>query len=193
MTVLGQNLTLETEQAPAGLPTVSSVQEEHDDFVWKSLQRLGVREPDLEDMAQEVFMVVHRRLHTFDGSAKMTTWLFGICSRVASSYRRSAYVRRERPVSDVPERAAGDEVLDPEEATSERQSRALLDRIIAELDVDKRAVFVMFEIDELSCDQIAAIVGVPLGTVYSRLHAARKAFEKALARYGARASGGGGG
>lgn len=192
MTVIAGSPRTEAEGLPAELPTVSSVQGEHGDFVWKSLQRLGVREPDLEDMAQEVFVIVHRRLHTFDGTSKMTTWLFGICSRVASSYRRSAYVRRERPVPEVPEGAEGGEARGPEEAASERQSRALLEKIIGELDVEKRAVFVMFEIDELSCDEIAAIVGVPVGTVYSRLHAARKAFEKALARHNARSTRGGG-
>lgn len=187
MTAMAQRRSSEVVEAP----TVSSVQEEHGDFVWKSLQRLGVREADLEDMAQEVFVVVHRRLHTFDGSAKMTTWLFGICTRVAAGYRRRAYLRRERSVPDVPDDAGGDDARGPEEEASARQSRALLDRLLAELDVEKRAVFVMFEIDELSCDEIAAVVGVPVGTVYSRLHAARKAFAKALARHQARASRGG--
>lgn len=191
MTVAAGSPRTEAEGLPADLPTVSSVQEEHGDFVWRSLQRLGVREADLEDMMQEVFVVVHRRLGSFDGTSKMTTWLFGICSRVASGYRRSAYVRRERPVPDVPEGAGPDSAPGPEEAASARQSRALLDSLIGELDVEKRAVFVMFEIDELSCEEIAGIVGVPVGTVYSRLHGARKAFEKALARHRTRASRGG--
>src|SRR6187402_2856082 len=68
------------------------------DFVFRSLQRLGIRDADLDDVLQEVFVVVHQRLHTFDGSAKMTTWLYGVTFRVASSHRRRAYVRRERSV-----------------------------------------------------------------------------------------------
>ena len=58
--------------------TVTAVYEAHADFVWASLQRLGVRAPDLDDVLQEVFVVVHQRLHTFDGSAAMTTWLYEI-------------------------------------------------------------------------------------------------------------------
>ena len=67
------------------------------DFLWRSLQRLGVRSADLEDVFQEVFIVVHKRLHTFDGSSALTTWLFGVCLRVAAAHRRRAWFRREVP------------------------------------------------------------------------------------------------
>jgi RNA polymerase sigma-70 factor (ECF subfamily) len=162
---------------------VTRVHDENADFVWLSLQRLGVREADLEDMLQEVFVVVHRNLRTFDGSSKMTTWLFGICLRVATAYRRRAHRRHEDLVDEVPEASSG---TSPEEDAEAKQARAELDRVLDELDVDKRAVFVMFEIDELPCDEIASILGVPVGTVYSRLHAARQSFEKAVARRRAR-------
>ncbi|MEI8259466.1 MAG: sigma-70 family RNA polymerase sigma factor [Deltaproteobacteria bacterium] len=75
-------------------PDASAVYTEHAEFVWKGLFRLGVRESDLEDMVQEVFMVVHRRISSFDGSSRMTTWLFGIAMRVAAGYHRRAHRRR---------------------------------------------------------------------------------------------------
>ena len=163
---------------------VGSVHHEHAEFVWLTLQRLGVRDSDVEDLLQEVFVVVHQRLHTFDRSARMTTWLFGICLRVASAYRRRAHRRHEEIVADVPEELASAET--PEEAAATSQARARLRAALDLMDLDKRAIFVMFELDELPCEEIAEMLSIPLGTVYSRLHAARKAFEQALARLEAR-------
>jgi RNA polymerase sigma-70 factor (ECF subfamily) len=164
----------------------SAVYSAHADFVWASLQRLGVRPHDLDDVLQEVFVIVHQRLHTFDHSSKLTTWLFGVCLRAASDYRRRAYRRREQVGDEAVEEPATAEASTPEDAAVGQQSRARLDRILEELDLEKRAVFVMFEVEELSCDEIAAIVGAPVGTVHSRLHAARKQFEKAVGRQMAR-------
>lgn len=166
------------------LHDISQVYERHAHFVWASLQRLGVRPSDLDDVLQEVFVVVHQRARTFDGSSKLTTWLFGICMRVASAYRRRGFRRRELSVAEPPEGVSP--AKSPEEALSVAQSRERLEMLLDELDLDKRAVFVMFEIDEMSCDEIAQIVGAPVGTVYSRLHAARQEFQKALARMHAR-------
>jgi RNA polymerase sigma-70 factor (ECF subfamily) len=162
-----------------------SIHEEHAQFVWLSLQRLGVRTTDIEDLLQEVFIVVHKRLATFDGSARMTTWLFGICLRVAAAHRRRAYNRRESIVPAPADEALADSAS-PEDLASNRQAQARLAAILDTMDLEKRAIFVMFELDELSCEEIAEILGVPLGTVYSRLHAARKAFGAAVARFEAR-------
>lgn len=154
----------------------------HAEFVWRSLARLGVGDEDLPDMLQEVFLVVHRRLRTYDGSAKLTSWLFGICLRVAAAYRRRAHRKRERPLFGGREPAAP-EAHDPERALdARRQLAAVLDA----MPLDKRAIFVMFEIDQMSSQQIADALDVPVGTVHSRLHAARQAFANALARLRAR-------
>ncbi len=155
------------------------------DFVWRSLQRLGVRDADLDDVLQEVFVVVHQRLHTFDGTAKMTTWLFGICLRVVSAYRRRGFRRNETSVAEPPE-PSDRTSASPEQDLATAESRRRLEALLDELDLEKRAVFVMFEVDEMPCEEIAQILGVPVGTVYSRLHGARKAFQKALARMQAR-------
>jgi RNA polymerase sigma-70 factor, ECF subfamily len=164
---------------------VSRVHSEHADFVWLTLQRMGVRDADIEDLLQEVFVVVHRRLRTYDGSARMTTWLFGICLRVAAAYRRRAYFRRERPTAEVPERPT-DEETSPEARAQVRQARERLLAVIDSMELEERALFVMFELDEVPCEQIAEMLGVPIGTVYSRLHAARRSFQKALTRLAAR-------
>lgn len=179
--------TMAADTASRAPPDVLSIHEEHADFVWITLQRLGIRDADIEDQLQEVFMVVHRRLHTFDGAARMSTWLFGICLRVAAAYRRRAYHRRERAACDLPERASADEAS-PEEAASAKEARARLAAILDTMDLEKRALFVMFELDEVPCEDIAELLAVPLGTVYSRLHAARAAFQAAVTRFDARES-----
>jgi RNA polymerase sigma-70 factor (ECF subfamily) len=163
-----------------------SIHAQHADFVWLTLQRLGVRDADVEDLLQEVFVVVHRRLHTFDGRSRMSSWLYGISVRVAAAHRRRAFQRREQ-IGGVPETA--DRAATPEEAVAARQAQARLRAVLDAMDLEKRALFVMFEIDEVPCETIADFLGVPVGTVYSRLHAARKDFEAALRRVEARASG----
>jgi RNA polymerase sigma-70 factor (ECF subfamily) len=105
--------------------------------------------------------------------------------RVASSYRRRGFRRNETCVADPPESEAP-RSTSPDEDLATRESRRRLEALLDELEIDKRAVFVMFEIDEVPCEDIAETFGVPVGTIYSRLHAARKDFQKALARMHAR-------
>ena len=115
----------------------------------------------------------------------MRTWLFGICMRVAAGGRNRAYRRHEETSGDLPADAhAGG--ASPEEAAVAGQDRARLAAILDTMDPEKRALFVMFELDEMSCEEIAELFGIPVGTVYSRLHAARKAFQGAVARFEAR-------
>lgn len=158
--------------------TVTSVHAKHAGFVWATLHRLGVPEPDRADLLQEVFVVVHRRLDSFDGSSSMTTWLYGICLRVTLGWRRHRRRHPETP-AEAPDVDARDEGRSPEEIAMAAQARATVARALDALDPDKRAVFVMFELEEMSCVDIAAMIGVPVGTVYSRLHAARAAFARA--------------
>jgi RNA polymerase sigma-70 factor, ECF subfamily len=162
-------------------PDLSTIYGERAEFVWLTLQRLGVRHADLEDLAHDVFVVAHRKLRFYDGTSRVTTWLFGICLRVAANYRRRAHVRLERPMggAETYERVA--DALEPEEVLGMREARVRLTAVLDRIDLTKRAVFVMFEVEGLSCAEIAAQLGIPVGTVYSRLHAARRAFSEAFA------------
>jgi len=184
-TTLTTSTTAPQTEADRTVLDATALLRRHADFVWLSLQRLGVREADLEDLLQEVFVVVHRKLDTFDGRSRITTWLFGIAMRVASVHRRRAHVRREQPMEDLLDEAL-DPGDDPEQLASRKEGHAQLDAILGRMRLEKRAVFVMYEIEELSCEAIAEIVGVPVGTVYSRLHSARKEFQKALDKASAR-------
>jgi RNA polymerase sigma-70 factor (ECF subfamily) len=149
------------------------------DFVWRTLRRMGVSERDALDARQKVFLVAHRSLATFEGRSSVKTWLCGIALRVASDYRRSAVSRREILVAEMPpgECCQAEQVLQLEE----RERLAALDAILAELPVDQRTVLVLFELEEMSGEQIASLLGVPEGTVRSRLRLARRAFSRILA------------
>jgi RNA polymerase sigma-70 factor (ECF subfamily) len=140
---------------------------------------MGVREADLDDVSQEVFLVVHRKLAEFEGRSTVRTWLYGICMRVAKDHKNRAHVRRESPVSEPPIEIQGPQ---QEEAIARAESRFLLQRLLEELDDAKREVFVLYEIEGLGMNEIAEAVGCPLQTAYSRLHAARKIVAEAAKR-----------
>lgn len=160
---------------------ITKLHEAHAEFVWSTLYRLGIREADLPDLLQEVFLVAHRRADSFDGTSKATTWLYSICAKVASTHRRRAHVRREElydPTTRV------DRASEPraDDLVAEKRAKATLYEILDVLEPEKRAVFVMFELEERPCAEIAETFGIPLGTVHSRIHSARADFEKELSR-----------
>ena len=150
---------------------------EHAPYAWRVLRRMGVREADVPDVAQEVFVVVHAKLPEFEGRSSLRTWIYGICLRVASDHRKRAHVRRELATDRPPERVGS--APQPHELLA-RQRRAALDEALDALDEDKRAVLVLYEIEQLPMREVAEAVGCPLQTAYSRLHAARAEVRRAL-------------
>lgn len=165
--------------------SVTQVHERHGEFVWRTLHRMGIRAPHVEDVYQEVFLVVHRRLRTFSGQCAITTWLYEICFRVAAGYRRKAHFRREELIPDWSEISAlTAPTPSPERQLVVSRQAKQLERILDTMPLEYRVVFVMFEIEGLTSEQIAESVGAPLGTVYSRLYRARKHFARALSRLG---------
>jgi RNA polymerase sigma-70 factor, ECF subfamily len=166
------------DQALDKILDVVEVYRENGNFLWRTLQHLGIRDADLEDVMQEVLVVVHRRRESYRFSCRLTTWLFGICLRVASRHRRRAYLRWERDESELPELTND---TTPEAELAERQAEAQFKRHLAKLNLEQRATFVMFEIEGHSCQEIAALFAVPLGTIHSRLHAARQVMQAAFA------------
>ncbi len=151
----------------------STVYDAYATFVWRSLQRMGVPESELEDALQEVFVVVHRKLHEYDSDrAKLSTWLFGISLNVARKHRT-----RGRHLSfgwDADTLASHQPAQDAQLAT--RQRAHTLHLLLGKMKPEHSSTFVMFELEGLSCQEIADLTGVPVGTVYSRLHKARDQF-----------------
>ena len=154
------------------------VYDAHFAFVWRSLRRLRIPDASLKDAMQDVFLVVHRRLGEFEGRAKVSTWLFGICLRVAKDYRRRAHVRRE-VLDDSGFSSVADPNSDAAAGAEQKQDLALFEAALGELEIEQRAVFILFELEQLTGEEIAESLEIPLGTVYSRLRLARQAFKKA--------------
>lgn len=157
---------------------VAALYEVHAELVWKALHRLGVRTADVPDLLQEVFVVLHRRRGELD-NRPVEPLLWGIAAGLARNYRRRAF-RRLEVLGDEGDRSELSEGSNPEEALAQRRRRAAGERALEALDPEKRAVFVMFELESMSGHEIASLLGVPLGTVHSRLFAARRALSAAL-------------
>ncbi|APR85800.1 RNA polymerase sigma factor RpoE [Minicystis rosea] len=149
-------------------------------YVFHTLYRLGVRRADLEDLTHEVFVTVHRLLPEYDETRPLRPWLFGIAFRIASDYRRRARFARE-----VPRGEAGDVASDTPGADDQleaEQARRLVIEALHELDLDRRAVLVMHDIDGCPVPEIAHALSIPVNTAYSRLRLGREQLKAAIKR-----------
>jgi RNA polymerase sigma-70 factor (ECF subfamily) len=155
----------------------------HFEFVWRSLRRLGVPPADVDDAAQEVFVVAARRLDDF-AAERERAFLFGTSARVAAGRRRSARRHPEELAAALDERPAVE--LDPEELAVLSQARPLLQELLDGMPDELRTAFVLSEIEELPLREIASLLEVPQGTVSSRLRAAREKFREGVRRLRAR-------
>jgi len=175
---------------PAAPLTFQEVYDGNVDYVWKTVCRLGVHGPAVEDAVQEVFVVVHRKLASFEGRSSMRTWLFQIARRVVHDLRRT--IRRKEPHPGPNEPApdlgtvAADESASPDASARRSEAARVLYELLDKLDTDKREVFVLAELEQLAAPKIAKVLGINVNTVYSRLRLAREAFNLALARHHAR-------
>ncbi len=162
-------------------PTFDDVYDNHFSFVWRTVRRLGVPRHAVDDAVQEVFVVVHRRLADFEGRSSVKTWLTGITLRVASEHRRRA---RKNPTADVDAETlhAGPERR-PDDAATKAEALRVLHGILDQMDDDRRDVFVMAELEEMTVPEIAESLGTNVNTVYSRLRTARQEFDQAVSRH----------
>jgi RNA polymerase sigma-70 factor, ECF subfamily len=177
---------LESEAVPRhpSAPDFDAIYETYVDFAWQTVRRMGVCPADADDVVQEAFVVVHRRLAEFEGRAQIKTWVFKILVHLVRHYWRTHQRRPGDQAADdlaqIQSLAAGH---DPAAALERVEALRILDRLLAELDVDKREVFVLAEIEQMTAAEIAEIVEANPNTVASRLRAARQEFEKALLRF----------
>lgn len=158
--------------------TSRKIFDEHARYVFRVLRYFGVPEADVPDVCQEVFVTVHRKLDEFEGRSSVRTWLYRICQRKASDHRRKSHVRHE-----VATDLAAPEQAHLERSSDERarvEARSTLTFALAELDEAKRDVFVLYEIEGLTMQEVSEIVDCPLQTAYSRLHAARDIVARAV-------------
>ncbi len=146
--------------------------DEHYDYVWSSLRRLGVQERDLEDLTHDVFLQVHAKLEDYDASRPIRPWLFAFALRFASDYRKLARHKTELR-GDLEETGAPTGTPSAEDAVAQKESARLLAAALDALSLELRAVLVLYEIDETPMKDIAEALGIPLFTGYSRLRLAR--------------------
>lgn len=162
--------------AIAVVPVLEQVYREHFAFVWRSLLRLGIPRSSVEDVAQDVFLVVRRRLVDYDSSRSMPAWLFGIVRRVASEWRRSTG-RAARRLDLLPAPVQGEGA---DRSAELGEAAELVRRFMAELDEDWRMVFVLSELEGLSGTEIAEALALNRNTVYARQRKLRQRFERAI-------------
>jgi RNA polymerase sigma-70 factor (ECF subfamily) len=153
------------------------------DYVWHVLRRLGVRPCDLEDVTHDVFLAVYRHLQDYDPVRPLRPWLFGFAFRTASDYRKLGRHRRERLGEPAEEKDPAPSALD--RAVAGELAGIAIDALDA-LELDRRAVFILHELDECPMPEIATALGIPLNTAYSRLRLARADLRAAVRRLRAR-------
>jgi RNA polymerase sigma-70 factor, ECF subfamily len=181
-----------SERAPERSLPFARVYKEYFGFVWRSARSLGVRPSALDDVVQEVFVVVHRRLDEFEGRSALRTWLSGILLNVVRHHRRSVVRKSPHELEqddpyDPDELASG--ASDPYETAVQAEGTRLLQHLLDGLDDEKREVLVLAELEEFSVPEIAEALALKLPTAYSRLRLAREQLQHSLARYRARTHG----
>lgn len=180
---------LGAEPSPLGF---DAVYEEHFPFVWRSVRRLGVDASYVDDVVQDVFVVVHRKLPGFELRTSVRGWLFGILALVVRNHRRTL---RRKPAQlggaghrEDADDVSGGEEHGPHELAAKAEAVRTLHAVLETLSDERREVFVLAELEQMTAPEIAEAIGGNVNTVYSRLRAARAEFEEGLARFHAKGS-----
>jgi len=170
-------------------PSFEEVYDEYARFVWRALVRLGVSSSDVEDVVQDVFIVIHRRLGEFRQESTLRTWVYGIAVYVARNYRRTGARRNHGPSTpgadgEQAERLPEAAERAPDALLARAQAAKLLIELLEDLEQDSREVFA--ELEEMTAAEIAEVLTLNPNTVSSRLRIARRAFDQAVRRHRAR-------
>lgn len=175
------DLSEAVNEARAVQLTFRQVYDTYFGFVWRAVANRGVPAAAMDDVVQEVFLVVHRKLPEFEGRSTVRTWLSGVVRRVVADH-----------VKKRGNRAAGDEHLedhllksdeDPAAELERRAAAELVDQLLEKMSAVQREVFVLYELEELTTREIAELTRANENTVQTRLKAARKIFQRALERH----------
>jgi len=154
-------------------PSLEALYAEHFDFVWRILRRLGVAEASLDDAAQDVFIVVQRRLADYQPRWSPRSWLFAIARRVASDYRRT--LRRKGGLGQLHESLPAPAASGPHEGALRAQASRIVHQFLETLDDNRREVFVLTELEQMTAREVSGLLDENQSTVSSRLASARKA------------------
>jgi RNA polymerase sigma-70 factor, ECF subfamily len=180
---LVRDVTPGRASASPSVPSFQSVYRQFFGFVWSSARRLGAEPDSIDDVVQEAFIVIHAKLDSVEKPEALRSWIYGVVRRTVSTHLRAKRARAHGLAAEVDAESHGPTPLDQSE---NNQELLLLSSLLAELDEPKREVFALVELQELTVPEVAEALEIPLNTAYSRLRAARTAFEAALARHEAR-------
>lgn len=162
-------------------PSLADVYEDEFKYVHRCLRGFGVPTSALDDALQDVFVVVQQKLSSFDGKNRLRTWLYAIALRVARRYCEQAAKAASRHVEEsaVPLKSPS---ANAAEQQRQQQQLELAHQALQTLPFEKREVFVLHQIEQLSAPEIAELANIPVNTVYSRLRAAKFEFRTAVSR-----------
>ena len=169
------------------VPSFADLYKTYFPFVWSVTRYLGVEQAEQDDVVQEIFVIIHRRIHTIERPESLRSWIYSIVRRTVSRYYRT---RRTKLINTgtthVEPETLQFESCTPQQLAEQSEQVALIQSLLDKLDAPKREVLLLTELEEMTAPEIAAAIGVPLNTVYSRLRAARQELEEALQRHHAR-------
>jgi RNA polymerase sigma-70 factor (ECF subfamily) len=173
----GSGTTGEARRLPPS--ALRGLVQEHYDFIWRLLARLNVSSPEVDDAAQQVFMVLVSREGLTIKPGSERAFLYGVALRVAKEFRRKSHSRQLNHISPDPE-VLIDRTHDVEADAERSQARRQLDRILEQMPDSLKEAFILFELEDMTVPQIAELLAIPTGTVASRLRRARALFQKAV-------------
>jgi RNA polymerase sigma-70 factor (ECF subfamily) len=155
------------------------VYQEHCAFVWRNVLNRGIPRSSVEDVVQEVFLVVHRKLPEFEGRSHVRTWLAMVVRRVVAGHLRR---KRNKPVGEPLEVDAASESQGPAEALDTKAAVSHFYEILEQMSDDQREVFVLHDVEQMTGREIAEITDTNENTIHTRLRAARRIFQEGVAR-----------
>jgi RNA polymerase sigma-70 factor (ECF subfamily) len=174
-----------TTAEPAGQVSFEQVYEASFDFVYRNARRLGVPESATDDVVQEVFLVLHRRLAEYDGRATLRSWVYGILANTVRQYRRT-FRRKQKPLQAIErdeDLGPASSRAGPEQRAQHQQDMRLLLSLLDDLPEEQRELIVLADLEQLNVPEICACIGGNSNTVHSRLRVAREALRAKLARH----------
>ena len=176
--------TSATSAAPLNREHAAQLFAIHGDYVWNSLRRIGVRNEDLEDLTHDTFVAVFRHWSSYDVARPLKPWLFGFALRIASDHRRRAHHRFEVSDTGLEPR---DDAPDAIGVLLQKEREALARSALSSIELSRRAVFILHELDGVTIPEVAAGLQIPVATAYSRLRLSREDFAAAVKRLSLRA------
>jgi RNA polymerase sigma-70 factor (ECF subfamily) len=175
---LGQNTGPDGHEA---LPDFPTLYDQYFAFVWRLSANSRVPPAHLDDVVQEIFLVIHRKLPTFEGRSSLRTWIAAITRNTAHEFIRRR--RHQLLGTEVDPDSAASAAPNPAEQLEAASAAELLDRFLDELPEEQREVFILAEVEQMTANEIAAVLETNPNTVRTRLRAARTAVQASLARH----------